>query len=123
MKYLFILIFSLLFVSACSKDRKDSEQPKNESASEQKELKKNTDVKNDKSVFLGRFTNGKLLIEDNRTYEKNALSWAKDTMENYNKYIDYLKSVAKKYSSFKEEIQENANTYGTTHNNSHGSQS
>ncbi len=106
MKYLFILIFSVLFVCACSKDRKDSEQPKNESASEQNEVKKNTDVKDDKLVFLGRFTNGKLLIEDNRTYEKNALSWAKDTMENYFKYTDYLKSIAKKYASFKEEIQE-----------------
>jgi len=106
MNYLLILIFSALIVNPCSKENKESSQPKQESASNQNEVKNTADVKDDGRVFLGRYFNGKLLVEDNKTYEKNALSWAKDTMENYDKYMDYLRGIAKKHASYKEGKQE-----------------
>jgi len=106
MNYLLILIFSALIVNPCNKENKESSQPKQESASNQIEIKNTADVKDDGLVYLGRYNRGRLLVEDNKTYEKNSLTWAKDTIDNYGKYMDYLKSIAVKYSSYKEEVFE-----------------
>jgi len=97
MKYLFILFISSLFVNPCSNE----ETNKDQTASKYEETNKTTGS-NDGKIFLGRYMKGKLIIEDNATYTKNEYSWAKDSMDNYERYCGYLKTYAKKYANYKE---------------------
>jgi hypothetical protein len=99
MKYLLILFISALFVNPCSKE---------ESKEEHKETNSELTVQSavDSKVYLGRFMNGKLIVEDNATYTKNEFTWAKDSMECYDRYCGYLKTYAKKYNNYKEDKTE-----------------
>ncbi len=98
MNYLLILFFSILLINPCNKEGQESTQINKEITPGK------TEPKSDSPVFLGRFSGGRLLIEDSKTYEKNAFTWAEDTLQNYDKYYDYLKSIAQKHASYKDDI-------------------
>jgi len=107
MKFLFILIFSSLLINPCSKEEQKSQTTTNESSKSQEQKQQETSgMKDGGKVFLGRYLNGKLIIEDNAAYIKNELTWAKDTFENYDRYCGYLKTYAKKYADYKEDKPE-----------------
>lgn len=103
MNYLLILFLSILFISPCNKEKADSDNPEKEASSRQGDVKTLDASKITGTVFLGKVIEGRLVIEDNKTYTENIFSWAKDTLESYDAYYDYLKSAAKKYADYKDD--------------------